>query len=76
MTSQPGKQRIAINTWHSISKSKENQTMKFGQLIEYNVRNVFLQNHAQKNVEKLFSFFQILSYIQKAVILASQGLTS
>ena len=25
------------------SKSKVNQTIKFGQLIEYNVRNVFLQ---------------------------------
>ena len=27
--------------------------MKFGQLIEYNIRNIFLKNHAQNMVEKL-----------------------
>ena len=27
--------------------------MKFGQLIEYNIRNIFLKNHAQNVVEKL-----------------------
>ena len=26
----------------TISKSKNNQAMKFGQLIEYNMRNIFL----------------------------------
>ena len=28
--------------------------MKFGQSIEYNMRNIFLKNHAQNVVEKLF----------------------
>ena len=28
----------------NISRSKGNQTMKFGQLVEYNMRNIFLQN--------------------------------
>ena len=28
--------------------------MKFGQLIEYNLKNIFLQNHAQNVVGKLF----------------------
>ena len=28
--------------------------MKFGQLIEYNMRNIFLKNHTQNVVEKLF----------------------
>ena len=28
--------------------------MKFGQLIEYNMRNIFLKNHTQYVVEKLF----------------------
>ena len=28
--------------------------MKFGQLLEYNKRNVFLKNHTQNVVEKLF----------------------
>ena len=27
--------------------------MKFGQLIEYNMRNIFLENHTQNVVEKL-----------------------
>ena len=39
----------------NISKSKE-QAMKFGQLIEYNMRNIFsLKNHTQNVVEKLVS---------------------
>ena len=28
--------------------------MKFGQLKEYNMRNIFLKNHTQNVVEKLF----------------------
>ena len=43
MTSQPGKQTIAIHILPNISRSKGNQTMKFGQLIEYNMRNIFLE---------------------------------
>ena len=35
MTSQPGLQTISIHI-ANISKSKGNQTMEFGQLIEYN----------------------------------------
>ena len=40
MTSQPGLQTIAIYTLPNISQSKGNQTMKFGQLTEYNKRNI------------------------------------
>ena len=43
MTSQPGLQTIAIHILPNISQSKTNQTMKFGQLIEYNKRNIFVQ---------------------------------
>ena len=42
MTSQDGTQTITINILPDISKSKDNQNVKFGQLIEYNVRNIFL----------------------------------
>ena len=42
-TSQPGKQTIAIHILSNISKSKGHQTMAFGQLIEYNIRNIFLE---------------------------------
>ena len=35
MTSQPGKQANAIHRLPNISRNKGNQTMTFGQLIEY-----------------------------------------
>ena len=41
--SQPEKQIIAIKTLPDISISKSNQTMKFDQLIQHNVRNIFLE---------------------------------
>ena len=43
MTSQPGLQTIAIHILPNISQSKDNQAMKFGQLREYNKRNIFFQ---------------------------------
>ena len=43
MTSQPGFQTIPILILLNISQSKGSQTMKFGQLTEYNKRNIFLQ---------------------------------
>ena len=36
------------------SRSKDNQTMKFGQLIEYKWELFLLKNHTQNMVEKLF----------------------
>ena len=43
MTSQPGKQTIVIHVLPNILKNKDNQTMKFGQLREYNMENIFLE---------------------------------
>ena len=40
MTSQPEKQTIAIHIMLNISIGKGSQTMKFGQLIEYSMRNI------------------------------------
>ena len=48
MTSQPGKQTIAIHILPYISKGKDNQTMKFAQIIEYNMRNIFLETSYTK----------------------------
>ena len=48
MTSQPGKQTIAIHILPNISRSKGNQTTKFGQFIEDNMRNIFLENSNAK----------------------------
>ena len=39
MTSETGKQIIAIQIFPSILRSKNNQTIKYGQLIEYNFRS-------------------------------------
>ena len=43
MTSQPGKQTITIHILLNILRSKGNQTITFGYLIEFNMRNVFLE---------------------------------
>ena len=43
MTSQPGQQTIVIHMFPNISRNKGNKTMKFGQLIEYNMRNIILE---------------------------------
>ena len=43
MTAQPGQQTIAIHIMINISRSKANQAMKSGPLIEYNMRNIFLE---------------------------------
>ena len=48
MRSQPGKQTIAIQTLLNISRTKGNQTIKFGQLIKYNIRNIFLEKSYTK----------------------------
>ena len=53
MTSQPGKQTIATHILLNISRSKGNPTMKFGRLIEYNMKKNFLKNYPQNVVEKL-----------------------
>ena len=48
MTSQSDQQTIAVHILTNISKSKDNQAMKFGQLIEYNLRNIFLKKSYTK----------------------------
>ena len=50
MTSQPGKQTTAIHILPYISRSKDNQTVKFGQLIEHNIKHFFLEKSHSKCV--------------------------
>ena len=47
--SQSGKQIIAIHILPNISRSKDNETMKFGLLIENNMRNIFLEKSYTKH---------------------------
>ena len=46
--SQIGQQIITIHILANISRSKRNQTMKFGQLIKYSMANVFLEKSYTK----------------------------
>ena len=68
MTSQTG-QQVTLLILLSISRSKDNQAMVFGQLIKYNMRNFFL-NHTENEVRRLvpylFSFFRETNYNTKA----------
>ena len=48
MTSQPRKKTITKNVLPDITKSKGNQTIKFGHLIEYNVKNILLLQSRRK----------------------------
>ena len=48
MTSQPGQQTTVICISPNISRSKGNQTTKFGQLTECNMRNIFLEKSFTK----------------------------
>ena len=51
MTSQPGSQTIGIQILPNISRSKRNQTMRFGQLIinKYNMRNISVEKSYKKS---------------------------
>ena len=48
MTAHPRKQTVTIHILPNVSRSKGNQTMKFGQLIEYKMGNIFLQKSYTK----------------------------
>ena len=53
MMSQPGLQVIAIHILSNISKSKDNQTKQFGQLIEYDKIILFFKNYAESESRRL-----------------------
>ena len=62
MTSKPGEQTIAVHILPNISRSKDIQAMKLGQLIEYIKKNIFFfksyaQNNAAGQVPDPFLFF-------------------
>ena len=58
LTSQPGKQKIAIHILPNISRSKGNQKIKFGQLIEYNIRNIFIEiSYTKRGAETILRPF-------------------
>ena len=44
---------ITIHILANISRSRDNQAIIFGQLLEHNKSNIFLKNYTQNMVEKL-----------------------
>ena len=67
ITSQTEQQIITIYILPNIWRTKDNQTMKFGQLIKYNVRNVFLQKLCRKwdrNTSSKSIFFKKRFYMK------------
>ena len=48
MTSQTGWQTATINILPDISKTDGTQAIKFGQLVEYNVSNIFYEKVCRK----------------------------
>ena len=53
MASQPGLQTIPIHILPNISQIKDNQTIKFGQVIEHDKTNIFPQILCRKWAEWL-----------------------
>ena len=70
MTSQSGYKTITIHILPNISRSKSNQIMKFGQLIECDKRDQVeknqVENEARRLVSYLFLFFKKALYKIKA----------
>ena len=50
ITPQSKKQTIAMHILSNISRRKNNLTTKFGQLIENNTRNIFLEKKITSNI--------------------------
>ena len=70
MRPSTGKLKITKHILSNISRTEDNQSMKFGQLIECNVRNIFLQKlcrkwHRVSSSRPLFVFYKA-SYEVKA----------
>ena len=67
MTSQSGYQTVAVHILPDISRSKGNQTMKFGQVTK---ETFFFENRAKNEggrlIPDVFSFFKKALYEEKA----------
>ena len=53
MKSKTGQQTVAMHKLTNISWSTGIRTMKFGQLIKYNMRNIFLEKPYTKHVGEI-----------------------
>ena len=65
MALQTSKPMTTIHLLPNISRSKGNQTMTFGHLIEHNIRNIFLEKSYKKYPGETIHNF---TFIAKAII--------
>ena len=68
MTSQTEQQITAVHILLNISRSKGNQTMKLGGLIEYSMKIFSLKNHTQNVVEKLVPDPFIIEHMPRSTL--------
>ena len=72
MTSQTGEKTITVHILPNISRTKDNQTMTFGQLTGCNERNIFLQKSCRKSdratSSRFFLLFEKDLYEKKPVV--------
>ena len=72
LTSQTVRQIIIIHKLLNISRSKDSQTMKLGQIVEFNVRIFFFKNHTENEAGRLFRdlflFFKEVLFKVKASV--------
>ena len=65
MTSQARNQIITTQNMSNITRNKSNQAMNFVQLMQYNMRNIFLENYVQnplkqtKSLDQQFKFYTV-----------------
>ena len=75
VTSRSSSQTMAIQMLINISISKGNQKMKFGELIEFNARNIFLEksytNCEGETISRLFSKRIKIEHISGSKVLFS-----
>ena len=57
MTSLPGQQTVAIHILLNISRNKSNEIIEFGQLIEYYMRNTFVEKSYVELIDFCFCSF-------------------
>ena len=85
MTSQPGKQTIAIHVLHNISRSRDYQRVKFGHFVEYNMTNtslyhkIWYRNYSQilfsKNQNLVYLWINSLKFYTFFYCMPSWGLS-
>ena len=57
VSSQTGKETITIHILPNIARVISNQAKKFGPLIEYDMKNIFFKNNAEKKEEQQVPVF-------------------